>query len=104
MYKYTIKFSKSSKDDIARIVEYISNTLNEPQIAISFADLLFSEINSLHILPKRNPILNGNSTLDLERRKFVVKNYVVLYYVSEIEKAVYIERVVYAASDWMNKI
>lgn len=104
MYKYTIKFSKKSKEDIAQIVNYISDTIKEPQIAKSYANLFFSEINSLHIFPKRNPIVKGKSLADTERRKFKVKNYVVLYLVNESEKTVFIERVVYGASDWINKI
>lgn len=104
LYKYTIKFSKKSKEDIARIVNYISDTIKEPQIAKSYANLFFSEINSLHIFPKRNPIVKGKSLAGTERRKFIVKNYVVLYLVNESEKTVFIERVVYGASDWINKI
>ncbi len=104
MYKYTIKFSKKSKEDIARIVNYISNIIQEPQIARSYANLFFSEINSLHIFPKRNPLVKGNLLAGTERRKFKVKNYTVIYLVNESEKIVFIERVVYGASDWINKI
>ncbi len=104
MYKYTIKFSKKSKEDIAWIVHYISNNIKEPQIAKSYANLFFSEINSLQIFPKRNPIVKGKSLIGMERRKFIVKNYVILYLVNESEKTVFIERVVYGAADWINKL
>ena len=104
MVKYTIRFSKKSKEDVSRIVSYISDIINEPQIAKSYANLFFSEINSLHIFPKRNPIVKGKSLYGMERRKFVVKNYVILYLINENEKTVFIERVVYGASDWMGKL
>lgn len=104
MYKYTIKFSKKSKEDIARIVNCISDNIKEPQIAKSYANLFFSEINCLHIFPKRNPIVKGKSLAGTERRKFIVKNYVILYLINESENTVYIERVVYGASDWINKL
>ena len=104
LYKYTIKFSKKAKEDIALIVNYITNNIKEPQIAKSYANLFFSEINSLHIFPKRNPIVKGKSLLGMERRKFIVKNYVVFYLINENEKTVFIERIVYGASDWINKL
>lgn len=103
MYKYTIKFSRKSKEDIKRIIKYISETINEPAIAKSYANLFFSEINSLHIFSRRNPLVKGKVLAGTERRKFIVKNYVILYLVNESEKTVFIERVVYGTSNWIKE-
>ena len=49
-------------------------------------------------------IIDDDSIKDLNIRKLNVKNYIAFYRVNEDKKIVNIERILYDASDWINKL
>ena len=104
MDKYTIKFSKKSKFDMVKIINYIGNELKQPELSEEYFNLFMTEINELNMLPKRNPTVKGKAPSGTERRKLLIKNYVVLYLIDELNNMVYIERIVYGASNWIKEL
>lgn len=102
--KYKIELSIKAKEDIKSIVLYIKNNLNEPSIASKYAITIKEEIKTLEYSPKKFAITDEDSIKDLNIRKLNIKNYIAFYRVNEKEKVVNIERILYGASDWINKL
>jgi addiction module RelE/StbE family toxin len=98
--KYTIVFTNKAKQDIKKIVNYVSINLMEPKVAKEYKELFIKEIESLCELPNRNAQTKGKVPKDLTRRKAFVKNYIVFYLVDDSNRNVIIERVLYGASNW----
>ena len=74
MEKYKIKLSKDARIDYLNIIRYIKYSLVEPIIADRYAKLIKEE------------------------------NYIAFYRVNENEKVVNIERILYGAMNWKNKL
>ena len=87
-----------------KIVDYISNDLKQPELSKEYYNLFINEINGLNMFPKRNPIVGGKIPNNTERRKLLVKNYIVFYIINDVENTVYIETIVYGASNWLKDL
>ena len=69
--KYDVNLSIKAKDDLKRIVLYIKNELNEPNIARKYATIIKNEIKTLDYLPQKFAIID---------------DYIVFYRVNEDKK------------------
>ena len=101
--KYDVKLSIKAKDDLKRIVLYIKNELNEPSIARKYANMIRNEIKTLEYSPQKFAIIDDDAIKDLNIRKLIIKNYIVFYRVNENKNIVNIERILYGASNWIEK-
>ena len=101
--KYDVKLSIKAKDDLKRIVLYIKNELNEPSIANKYANMIRNEIKTLEYSPQKFAIIDDDAIKDLNIRKLIIKNYIVFYRVNENKNIVNIERILYGASNWIEK-
>ena len=101
--KYKVKLSMKAKEDFKGIVLYIKNQLKEPVIAKNYATIIKEEINKLEYYPAKFAIID-DSIKDLGIRKLNIKNYIVFYRVIEEDKVVSVERILYGASNWINKL
>lgn len=104
MNKLRIKFSYASKQDIKEIIRYIKNVLKEPQIARKYEIYFKNEIGKLTNFPKKFVEIEEDKIQYKGIRKLIVKNYIVFYRVNEEKNLISIERVLYGASDWKNKL
>lgn len=102
--KYKIELSIKAKEDIKSIVLYIKNNLNEPSIASKYAKTIKEEIKTLEYSPKKFAIIDDDTIKDLNIRKLNIKNYIAFYRINENKKVVNVERVLYGASNWINKL
>ena len=102
--KYDIKLSIKAKDDLKSIVLYIKNDLNEPSIARKYANIIKMEIKKLEYLPQKFAIIDDDAVKDLNMRKLIIKNYSAFYRINEEKKIVNVERILYSASNWINKL
>ena len=102
--KYEIKLSMKAKADLKSIALYIKNTLNEPNIADKYAKIIKKEIKNLEYSPQKYAIIDNDAIKDLNVRKLNIKNYIAFYRVNEDKKIVNVDRILYGASDWINKI
>ena len=104
MEKYTIKISLSASEDLKQITLYMKQVLKVPNVARNYLKLLRQEIDKLETLPKRYEVIEKEKINQFNVRKLIVKNYIVFYIVDDEEKVVNIERILYGASDWKNKL
>jgi addiction module RelE/StbE family toxin len=87
--------------DLAAISDYISLTLNAPQAAFNFLDMLEKSIAKLPENPFAHRLYSPLKPVATEYRVMTVKNYLVFYTV--LEGAIEIHRVVYKKRD-LNKL
>ncbi len=104
MEKYKIKFSKEARNDYFDIIRYIKYNLVEPTIANKYAKLINEEIEKLEYNPQRFSIIDVDIQNYSDIRKLIIKNYIVFYRINENNKIVNIERILYGASNWKDKI
>ena len=104
MVKYSIKLSIRAKRDFSNIFFYFKNVLNEPFIAKKYLNFIKQKINSLQYIPKRFTLIDEYFSKDEGYRKFVIKNYIVIYRINKKERIVNIERILYGGYNWKYKI
>lgn len=104
MNEFRVKFSSASKQDMKEIIKYIKNKLKEPQIAKKYESYFKNEIGKLTNFHKKFVEIDEEKIQYKGIRKLIVKNYIVFYRVIEEKNLISIERVLYGASDWKNKL
>ena len=102
--RYDVKLSIRAKKDLMSIVSYIKDELKEPNIAKKYAKILKTEIESLEYFPQKYSIIDNERIKDLNMRKHIIKNYIAFYRINEEKKTVNVDRIIYGASDWINKL
>lgn len=102
--RYDVKLSIRAKKDLMSIVSYIKDELKEPNIAKKYAKILKTEIESLEYFPQKYSIIDNEKIKDLNMRKHIIKNYIAFYRINEEKKTVNVDRIIYGASDWINKL
>ncbi len=104
MNKYKVKLSIQAKNDYKKIIHYIKNELLEPTIAEKYANLIRNELTSLEYQPSKFPIIDIDLIKKYQFRKLVIKNYIAFYRVNDKERIVNVERILYNASNWLDKL
>ena len=104
MNKYKVELSIQAKNDYKDIIHYIKYELLEPTIAKKYAELIKNELISLEYQPNRFPVIDNDIIKKYQFRKLVIKNYIVFYRINDIYKVVNVERILYGASNWKNKL
>lgn len=102
--EYNVKLSVQAKEDYKSIIKYIKYKLLEPTIAERYAELIRNEINTLKYDPQKFAIIDYDILKQYKFRKLIIKNYIVFYRINEDEKIVNVERILYCATDWKNKL
>ena len=102
--KYKIELSIKAKNDLKSIVRYIKNELQEPSIAKKYAELIKKELKNLEHLPQKYAVIDEKSIKDLNVRRLIIKNYIAFYRINENKKIVNVDRILYEASNWKNKL
>ncbi len=102
--KYNVILSIKAEKDLTNIVSYIKDDLKEPNIAKKYAKILRTEIESLEYFPQKYSIIDNEKIKDLNMRKHIIKNYITFYRINEEKKTVNVDRIIYGASDWINKL
>lgn len=104
MEKYKVLLSMQAKNDYKEIINYIKYELLEPAIAEKYANLIKNELTSLEYQPNKFPIINYEVIKKYQFRKLVIKKYIAFYRINNKDKVVNVERILYGASDWKNKL
>ncbi len=102
--KYKVQLSLIAKNDLRRIIMYIKDELQEPNIARKYAKLIKEEIKQLEYSPQKFAIIDIEIPNYDNIRKLIIKNYIAFYRINENEKIVYIDRILYGASNWKDKL
>ena len=104
MEEYKIELSILAKEDYKSIIRYIKDKLLEPNIAEKYAELIKNKINTLKYNPQKFAIIDFDMIKKYKFRKLIIKNYIAFYRINEDEKIVNVERILYGATDWKNKL
>ncbi len=104
MDKYKVELSIQAKNDYKSIIHYIKYELLEPTIAEKYANLIRNELTSLEYQPSKFSIIDHNEIKKYQFRKLVMKNYIAFYRINDKDKIVNVERILYNASNWMDKL
>lgn len=100
MKKYSIEYSKESKEDLKGIKQYIKYNLQEPEITQKLISKIRKEINGLKRNPQIYSIIDDDLLKKLEIRKLIVDNYIVFYRIKNDN--VEIVRIMYGRRNWIN--
>ena len=83
---------------------YIKNKLHEPNIARNYAKQIKKELKTLEYNPQKFAVIDMEIKKIPNIRKLIIKNFIAFYIVDEKEKIVNIDRILYGASNWKDKI
>ena len=100
MDKYTVKLYSRAYRDIEEIYGYIAENLLEPDIAENMVARLEDAILSLESFPERGAIRKIGSYANQGYRQLFVKNFTIVYRISEEKGEVYIITVRYTPSSF----
>lgn len=99
---YNIEFSNFARKDFDKTIDYICNTLKNPYAGFQLGTLAEETISSLTLFPYKHQLVQDSYLLLYQIRYIKVKNYLIIYTVSEENKIVYIVRFLYTRSNWIN--
>lgn len=104
MTKYEVLVSEQAQKDLKEIVNYLSSSLLEPNIAKNILSEIDKSILSLEEMPHRHCLVSDNLLKKVGIRKLVVKNYIVFFKIYETKKTVGIVRIMYGRRNWQKMI
>lgn len=99
--KYKIHFTKECKREMDNIYDYISKRLYSPNSAKALMKMVEKAIYNLKEMPELHNIIKQYGSLNMEFRRIVIKNYIILYTISEEDKTVNIVHMYYGKSNYI---
>lgn len=97
---YSMTISQEAHSDIDEIVRYITIELKNNSAASGFLNDLERSYRNITENPHMYALCYDNKLSKLGYRKVVIKNYLLLYRIDEINNAVYVVRVIYGRRDY----
>ena len=97
--EYQITLTPQAVEQVHQTMLYIAQTLQEPQTANRWADLLYQEIGGLNTMPSRYPLTEEEPWHTYGIHKMPVKNFLVYYLIDEENKSVSVTAVIYGRRD-----
>lgn len=85
-YIFKIKYDKEFYDELEQIYLYIKHRLKEEKIAHKAISKIMEKVKILEIFPTAYKL--SREEKDFEYRKFVIKNYVIIYRINLKEKEI----------------
>ncbi len=101
---YKVTLTPQAINQIHEVVTYISQTLQEPEIAKHWAGFLYKEISGLNFMPARYPLMDEEPWRTNGIRKMPVKNFLVYYLINEKSKTVSVTAVIYGRRDQLSAL
>ncbi len=101
---YKIVFTNDSIAEMDAIYNYISRKLYAPNSAKKLMEKVEEEVQSLKYMPQRYVVIKKFPQIDMEYRRIVIKNFVIIYTISEKEKTVYVMHMYYGRSNYLNNL
>ncbi len=100
MTEYKIVIEETAENDLIGILNYISDTLHEPNIALRIYGSIKKEILSLNKMPNRYAVVNEEPYRSMGVRRIPVENYTAFYIVDESQNVLHIFRILYNRREW----
>jgi toxin ParE1/3/4 len=96
---YKLKISPEAKNDLAKIKDYISQELCNPQAAVNLASRITKKIRGLSGNPGIGASLSSIMDIQTDYRFLVCTHYLIFYrYEDEV---VFVSRILYGRRDYM---
>jgi plasmid stabilization system protein ParE len=99
---FTLTFSSRINNDIVSSIGCIKNTLQAPMAAENHIKELKKAYEKLKGNPYGRPLVQDKYLASQGIRFIKVKNYILIYYIDEESKEVFLYRFMYARRDWIN--
>ena len=80
MNNYKVKITEQAEVQLREILCYISNTLKEPDIAMSLFNEIQKNILSLDVMPKRIALIDEEPWRSYGIHRMTVKNFLVYFF------------------------
>lgn len=101
---YKEKLTNNALDQIKTAIGYISKVLLEPEAARRLSDRIKKAISSLDNMPFRYPLVDEEPWHTEGIRKMKVENFIVYYWVDDVNSAVWITAVIYGRRDQISAL
>ena len=100
--KYVL-FPKA-KEDLENIFYYIAIELVNQEAASDLINKFESKFNELLLFPISYPLVESKLIYEIDLRKCMVENYIILYFYNAKDKLVEIVRVIYSKIDYLQDL
>ena len=104
MKTYSVKVTSQAQDHILEYASYIKDELMNSVAAENFVRVLWEEINTLDVMPKRCPCIKEEPWRSMKIRKIIVRGYYVYYLVDDEKKQVIVVGVVYGKRNQIEQL
>ena len=101
-FKYQIVYTMQYFDDFNNIADYYIEKFKNNDLIVNLENHILVREKLLMSFPYSFTLFESNKLLKHEYRTFNALNYKIFYYVDEIAKVVYMERILYWGMDFDN--
>ena len=101
---YEVKITRQAQEQMAEIVDYISNELFAPEAASNLLDKMENSIMSLSEFPERFQLVEEEPWKTEGIHRLVIGNFLVYYWINKPEKKVQVTAVIYAKRDQLEQL
>lgn len=102
--KYKIIFTNDAVEEMDNIFTYISEKLYNPTSARKLMKEINDSIEELQYTANSYKVIKKHPDLEMEYRRIIIKNYVIIYTIDEKNDRVYIMHMYYGGSNYLTKI
>lgn len=101
---FDVRITKQAKEQLAEIVDYISEELCAPQAAMHLLDRLESSISSLTEYPERFQLIDDEPWRSEGIRRIVVNNFLVYYWINISDRRVHVVAIIYSKRNQLEQL
>jgi len=93
-----------AKEDLENIFYYIAVELVNPDAASNLIDKFEIKFEELLLFPLSYPLIESKLVFQIDLRKCIVDNYIIVYFYNEKNKLVEIVRVIYSMTNYFQDL
>lgn len=102
--QYEIVFTNDCIREMDYIYNYISSKLYAEKSSKELMKNVQEAIEKLKNMPRIHMVIKKHNEVELEYRRIVIGNYVIVYTISEEERIIYVVHMYYGGSNYLNDI
>ena len=102
--QFKIVFTNDCRKEMEYIYNYISQKLYALKAAKNLMKKVEQTIQDLKFMPKAYTVIKKYPKLKMEYRRISLKNYIIIYAISEEEKTIYIVHMFYGRNNYLEKL
>lgn len=101
---YVVIVSKNCKKNVFNTYEYIAKYLEVKNASNKLIDLISEAIDNLKFSPYMYPVVKKYKGTNVEYRRIVLGNFIMLYSINEKSRTVYLSHFYCGKTNYLNKI